>query len=77
MNIVTAVKRMQQAGVTIKMQENKLQVLADRPLNDQQSEFVKEHKAEFLHYLEVINDPSIQRLQLMFDAELKSVERIQ
>lgn len=73
MNSIEIVRRMERAGVTIKLHEGKLQVCADTPLTDPQRSFIQEHKAELVHYLQAMADPNVQEMLTFFDAKVQAI----
>lgn len=73
MNIVQIVQRMERAGIALKLQNDKLQVLADTPLNDKQRDFVKANRDDLIGYLKVMDDPNIKAMQTLFDASVQAI----
>ena len=73
MNIVQIVKRMERAGIALKLQDEKLQVLAETPLNDKQRDFVKANRDDLIGYLKVMDDPNIKAMQALFDASVQAI----
>ena len=73
MNSVEIVRRMERAGVTIKLHDGKLQVRADTPLTDLQRSFIYEHKVELIHYMNVMADPNVQEMITFFDAKVQTI----
>lgn len=73
MNIVEIVRRMERAGVTIHLCEEKLQVRADKPLTEAQTVFLQEHKEAFIYFLKLMEDPHILAMMLFFDAKVRVI----
>ena len=73
MNIVQIVQRMERVGIALKLHDEKLQVLAETPLNDKQRDFVKENRDDLIGYLKVIDDPNIKAMRALFDATVQAI----
>jgi hypothetical protein len=73
MNIVQIVQRIERAGISLKLQDEKLQVLAETPLNDKQRAFVKANRDDLIGYLKVMDDPNIKAMQALFDASVQAI----
>jgi hypothetical protein len=64
---------MERAGIALKLQDDKLQVLAETPLNDKQRDFVKANRDDLIDYLKVMDDPNIKAMQALFDANVQAI----
>jgi hypothetical protein len=64
---------MKRAGITLKLQDEKLQVLAETPLNDKQRDFVKANRDDLIGYLKVMDDPNIKEMHALFDASVQAI----
>lgn len=73
MNSIEIVRRMERAGVNIKLHDGKLQVRADTPLTDLQRTFIQDHKDELMFYLNVMDDPNVQAMMTFFDAKVQAI----
>ena len=73
MNSIEIVRRMERAGVTIKLYEGKLQVCADTPLTEPQRTFIQAHKDELMLYLNVLDDPNVQAMMTFFEAKVQAI----
>ena len=73
MNSVEIVRRMERAGVNIKLHDGKLQVCANTPLTEPQRTFIQAHKDELMLYLNVMDDPNVQEMITFFDAKVQAI----
>lgn len=64
---------MERAGVTLRRNDDKLQVCSDTPLTEVQSAFLKDHRDDLLRYVQVMEYPNIQTLMTVFDAKVQSI----
>lgn len=70
MSLTATVRRMEQAGFGLRAVDEQLLVSNGNQLNEAQRTWIQQHKSDLMHYLKVIDDPAINEMMTLFDAEI-------
>lgn len=76
MSFTATIRRMEQAGFRLRAVGEQLLVSNGNQLNETQRAWIQEHKSDFMNYLKVIDDPAIQEMMTLFDAEIIRVDSV-
>lgn len=73
MSLTASLRRIKQAGFKLRVHEDSLIVSNGNKLSESQRSWITQHKTDLINCLKVMDDPHLQEMSRLFDAEIVTV----